>query len=156
MPARIGLPPSISPNTQLGERKKEGRVSKRKEGGYIRIRVARHNIPHTPNVDGRRVTLQLQQKLWWTVPTRDNEAGVITPTLAIAAAGLRHLALVVAGQPEIGNLEDAAVVDEEVGSLHVAVQDVVLVKIPQALEQLHQVALDLGFRELYRRVLEQS
>jgi hypothetical protein len=57
---------------------------------------------------------------------------------------------------KIGNLESPTIVDEQVGSLHISVKNVVIVKVAQALEQLQHVALDLRFLELDIRVIKQS
>ena len=51
------------------------------------------------------------------------------------------LVVVVAGQPEVGQLEDAPVVDEQVRALDVAVQHLVGVAEQQPREQLLHVAL---------------
>jgi hypothetical protein len=40
------------------------------------------------------------------------------------------------GQTEIGNLEYALVVDEQVGRLHVSMENVTIVKVTEPLEEL--------------------
>lgn len=60
------------------------------------------------------------------------------------------------GQTEIGNLEDSLVADEQVGSLHISVEDVVVVEVSKTLEQLEHVTLDLGFLEVDGRVIEKT
>lgn len=53
-------------------------------------------------------------------------------------------------------LESPAVVDKQIGCLHVSVEDVVVVEVAQALEQLEHVALDLCFLELDFWVVEEA
>lgn len=71
-------------------------------------------------------------------------------------ASSRRWPVVVARKTEIGNLEDALVVDEKIGSLHISVEDVILVKIAQTLEQLEHVTFDLSFFEVDRWVIEEA
>lgn len=76
-----------------------------------------------PQVDGWRVSFQGEEEFWRPVPSCDDQAGVISHCLAIAFAGLRRSALVMTREAEVGNLEEAAVGDEDVGGFHVAVED---------------------------------
>jgi hypothetical protein len=62
----------------------------------------------------------------------------------------------VARKAKICDLQAPAVVDEQVGGLHVAMKNVVVVEVAQTLEQLQHVALDLGFLELDVRVVEKA
>ncbi len=55
---------------------------------------------------------------------------------------------------EIGDLEYAFVIDEEVGGLHVSMQDLVRVQIPKPFQQLQHVAFNLRLRERDRGVFE--
>lgn len=64
--------------------------------------------------------------------------------------------VVVACETEIGNLEDALVVDEKIGSLHISVEDVILVEIAQTLEQLEHVTFDLGFFKVDRWIIKEA
>lgn len=57
---------------------------------------------------------------------------------------------------EICNLESPAIVDKQVGCLHISVEDVVIVEVSEALEQLQHVALDLRFLELDIWVIEEA
>lgn len=59
-------------------------------------------------------------------------------------------------ETEIGNLKDTLVVDEQVGSFHVSVQNAAVVEISQAFEQLEHVALDLRLLEMDRGVIEKT
>lgn len=61
-----------------------------------------------------------------------------------------------AREAKVGNLESSAVVDEEVRGFHVAVEDVVVVKVAEAFEQLQHVALDLGRREVDIGIVEEA
>lgn len=61
-----------------------------------------------------------------------------------------------ASETEIGNLEDALVVDEKIGSLHISVENVILVKIAQTLEELEHVTFDLSFFKVDRWVIEET
>jgi hypothetical protein len=62
----------------------------------------------------------------------------------------------VSRKTEICYLESSAVVDEQIGCFHVSVEDVVVVEVSQALEQLQHVALDLRFLELDFGVVQQA
>lgn len=62
--------------------------------------------------------------------------------------GLGNISFVVSSETEIGNLKDTLVVDEQVGSFHVSVQNAAVVEISQAFEQLEHVALDLRLLEM--------
>lgn len=64
--------------------------------------------------------------------------------------------IVVAGQAKISNLENALVVDEKVGSLHISMEDVIIVKVAQTLEELEHVALDLSLFEVDRWIVEKA
>lgn len=59
-------------------------------------------------------------------------------------------------QAEIGNLELAHVVDQQIGRLHVAMEDSVLVQVECPFEKLFHVELDLAVFEPNRRVLEHA
>lgn len=124
--------------------------------GPLQIRGPRLDLPNAPYIDGRGILSELEQKLGRTVPASDDEPGIVASPFAHGPPSLRHGAVVVSGQAKIGNLQDALVVDEKVGSLHVSVQDVVVVEIAEALEQLLHVALDLGLLEVHRRVIEKT
>lgn len=110
----------------------------------------------TPHVDGWSVAAQLQEQLRRAVPSSDNEGCVISFRLAIALASLRHGLIVMAGETEVCNLQASTVVDEEVCGLHVAVENVVVMQVAEALEQLQHVALDLGLREFDVGIVEQT
>jgi hypothetical protein len=74
----------------------------------------------TPQVDSWRVLTELQEQLRRPVPSRHYQGGVLADSFTIAPASLWYCFLVVSRQTEIGYLESTAVVDEEVGSLHVS------------------------------------
>lgn len=74
------------------------------------------NIPSAPHVDCRCISSELEKKLRRTVPSGYDKGGVIAHGISIASAGLRYRAIVVTSQTKVGNLEQAAVVDEDVGS----------------------------------------
>jgi hypothetical protein len=59
-------------------------------------------------------------------------------------------------QTKVGNLKDALVVDEKIGSLHISVEDMVFVKIAQTLEQLEHVTFDLSLFKVDRWVIEKA
>ena len=76
------------------------------------------------------------------VPQRDDAVGHarvdrVAPALLLARRGEQ------AGQPKVGDLQLALVVDQQVGVLQVAVQHALDAQQVQPLEQLAQVALDL-------------
>lgn len=66
---------------------------------------------HAPHVYRGRVTFQREEQLWWTVPAGYDEAGVVADCVAVPFTRLRCLALVVACEAEIGDLEQATVGD---------------------------------------------
>lgn len=76
---------------------------------------------NAPQVYGGRVPLQSEEQLWRTIPSSDYQTGVISHGFSVAFAGLRRLALVMARETEVGDLEQATVGDEDVGGFHVAV-----------------------------------
>jgi hypothetical protein len=89
----MGLPSNISANTQLLV-VREGYCEKEKS-----------KVPSAPHVYGWSVSPQLQEKLWRTVPSCDDEGCVVAHCIAVASAGLRNGAVVVSSETEIGNLE---------------------------------------------------
>lgn len=109
-----------------------------------------------PHVDCGGVSPQLKEKLWRSVPSCDDQRCVVSPCFAIASSSYRHWLIIVSCKAEICNLESPTVVDEQVGSLHISVEDVVVVKVAQTLEQLQHVALDLRLLELDVRVVEET
>jgi hypothetical protein len=62
----------------------------------------------------------------------------------------------VSRETEIRNLQSPAIVDEQVGCLHISMEDVIVVKIAEALEQLQHVAFDLRFQKLDIGVVEEA
>jgi hypothetical protein len=93
LPSRIGLPSNISAKTQL--------VIVRTRHGEMK----KSNVPSAPHVDGWRVSPQLQEKLWRTVPSCHDEGCVFAYCIAVASAGLRDGSIVVTGETKVGNLE---------------------------------------------------
>lgn len=109
-----------------------------------------------PHVDGRGIPSELEEQLWWPVPSRYHEARVLALGVAVASPPLRHGLIVVSGEAKVGYLQPPAVVDEEIGSFHVAMQNVAVVEIAQALKELQHVALDLGLLKADVRVVQQA
>jgi hypothetical protein len=62
----------------------------------------------------------------------------------------------VSRKTEICNLESSAIIDQQVGCLHVSVEDVVVVEVPEAFEQLQHIAFDLRFLKLDIWVVEET
>jgi hypothetical protein len=110
----------------------------------------------TPHVNGRGIASELQKEFRRTVPSGDDQSSVITCSFTSTLTWLRWLVIIRSGEAEIGDLKDAFVADENVGGLHVSMQDFVLVKIGAAREELFHVALDLRFGEGDGGVLEQA
>mmetsp|Transcript_8403 Transcript_8403/g.20962 ORF Transcript_8403/g.20962 Transcript_8403/m.20962 type:complete len:271 (-) Transcript_8403:490-1302(-) len=92
---------------------------------------------HAPHVHLGPVLLRAQQQLGRAVPQRDDAVGEprVLPLLVRAR------------QPKVSQLHDALVVDQDVGSLEVAVQHALAVHVRQPLEQLLHDALDLRLAE---------
>lgn len=114
------------------------------------------NAANTPHIYGTGITPQLHEQLRRSVPPRHHQRSVFSFGRPAAAASGGDGAFVVAGESKISDLEDTFVVDEEVGSFHISVKDPVLVEILEALQQLFQVALDLGNGKLDRGVVEKT
>lgn len=113
-------------------------------------------LPNTPHVDGGGILPELQQKLGGTIPPCYHQPSIVSSALSDRMPGPRRWPIVVAGQAEISNLEDALVVDEKIGGLHVSVQDVVFMQVAQALKKLDHVALDLSLLEVDGRIIEEA
>jgi hypothetical protein len=90
-----------------------------------------------PQVYGDAVLGCAEQELRRAVPERDDAAGHGLPLARVEEGG----------EPEVGDPEQAVVVDEEVGALDISVQDAPRVAVAQALEDLAHEALDLRLRE---------
>jgi hypothetical protein len=95
------------------------------------------DAPGAPEVDGDAVLGGAEQELRRAVPERDDAAGH-----GLALGGVEG-----GGEPEVGDPEHAAVVDEQVGALDVPVQDAAGVAVAQALQDLAHEALNLRLRE---------
>jgi len=102
-----------------------------REQGLAR-RHLREDAPHAPHVDARAVLPAAEQDLRRPVPERDDFVGVGAQRDAEGA-----------GQAEVGELEVAFFVDEEVLGLEVAVQDAVGVAVADAVQELRGEFLDL-------------
>jgi hypothetical protein len=62
----------------------------------------------------------------------------------------------VSRKAEICYLESSSIVDEQIGCFHISVENVAVVEVSEALEQLQHVALDLRFLELDIGVVEEA
>ena len=89
----MGFLSNISPKTQLCS------VS-----WILRTYFRQSNLPNSPHVDRRGVLLERKKQLWWAVPSRDNEASVVSHRLAVPFAWLWRQAFVVPGKTEVCNL----------------------------------------------------
>ena len=98
----------------------------------------------------------MHQKLRRSVPSGYDKAGVLACRSTASFARLRRLSLVMSGKTKVGNLKDALVVDQQIGGLHVSVQNVVLVEIFEPSEQLQHITFDLRFGEGDGGVIEQA
>lgn len=96
------------------------------EDGFALEHLAK-NAASSPHVNGRCVPSELQQELWRPVPPGYDQRCVLSPSLAVALSSLWYRFIVVSRKTEICYLQASAVVDEQVGSLHISVKDVVVV-----------------------------
>jgi hypothetical protein len=110
----------------------------------------------TPHVDGRCVPPQLKKQLRRSVPPSHDQTGVLSACFTVALAALWYRLVVVARKTKICDLESPAIVDKKVGCFHVSMENVVIVKVSEALEQLQHVAFDLRFEKLDVGIVEKS
>jgi hypothetical protein len=89
-----------------------------------------------PHVDGRCVLPQLKKQFRGSVPPSHNKTSVISARFTIALASQWYGFVVVARETKICDLKSPAIVDEQVSCLHISMQNVVVVEVSQALEQL--------------------
>lgn len=86
--------------------------------------------PDTPHVNLPTVMPRSEQQFWRSIPSRDN-AVRIPPCLDVWVIRLlrhsRRVGIERSRKTEIGDLQRTSVGDEEIGSLHVSMQDMVLV-----------------------------
>ena len=108
------------------------------EDGLARQQLG-HDAADGPHIHGTVVVDGAEQKLWGAVPQRDDAVGVRGVELQIFGPG----------EPKVGELELSFVVDEEVGALDVTVEDLLHVAVVEPLEQLLDVALDMGLFEVF-------
>ena len=106
-------------------------LSSKKNYPYFLAHHFREDAAEAPDVDGGGVGLGAEEDLWRAVPERDDLVGV-------GADGEGEGA----GEAEVGELDGAAVVDEQVLRLEVAVEDAVRVAVRDARQQLLHVALE--------------
>lgn len=78
------------------------------------------NTTNTPHVDCGCVLAQLQKKFWWSIPTGDNQSGVLSRSLAASVTRPWWVVVIWACKAKVGNLQNASVIDEEICSLHVS------------------------------------
>ena len=104
---------------------------------------------------GRRgaVAAVLHEQLGRAVPPRHDVLGEQAGApLARLARGVLGLLQHVAREAEVGERELAVAVEEEVGRLHVAVDDAGVVEVRERAEDLEEHVLHVGVRERLRRV----
>ena len=85
-----------------------------------------HHTPCPPQVDGRAVVAVTQQNLWRTVPECHHTVGE-----ALALGRTEH-----ASKAKVSKLQDTVFSDEDVGGLHVPVEDLILVNEVETIEEL--------------------
>lgn len=121
-------------------------------GGALHDGAARphlgHDTPGAPQVDRGAVVPLAEQELGGTVPEGDDAVRVAVWLALADAEG--------AGQPKVGELQNSALRDQDVGRLHVAVQDLVEVDEVKAVEKLLHHLLDFSQRELHVGVAQQA
>ncbi len=100
-------------------------------------------LPNSPHVNSSGVALQMHKKLGRSVPSCNDQTGILPTALAPSKSSLGGLALVVPGQSEVGDLKNALVIDKEIRGFHISVEDAAVVEIFQAFEELEHVTLDL-------------
>jgi hypothetical protein len=118
-----------------------------------------HLAKHTacpPHIDGWSIFSEVEEQLGRPIPASHDEAGVVPSCFTISLATFGHGLVVVSRETEISNLKSTAVIDQKVSGLHIAMEDVVLVEVAKALQQLKHVALDLRLGEFDIWVIEQS
>lgn len=96
-----------------------------------------------PGVDRGGVAGRAEEELGRAVPEGDDELGEFGGRVAD-----------VAGHAEVGDLELAAVVEEEIGGLEVAVEDPVVVEVGDARGELEEEGFDFGGEEGLGHVFE--
>lgn len=101
---------------------------------------------HAPHVDGGVVGRGPEDELRRAVPERDDELGESRGRWVADIS--RHA--------KVGNLELAAVVEEEVGRLEVPVEDPVFVQVRDSGRELEEETLDFGGEERLGHVLEDA
>lgn len=77
-----------------------------------------------PHVYCWRVATELEEKLWWSVPSCYDKSGIIANCVAIAAAWTWCRSFVVSRKAKVSYLQLAFVGDEDVGCLHISVENV--------------------------------
>lgn len=60
---------------------------------------------NTPHINGRCILPQLEQQLGRSVPSRDDQARIISASVTHRSPGPWRRAVVVSGQTEVGNLQ---------------------------------------------------
>ena len=83
-----------------------------------------------PHVDGLSVGLCAEEELWRAVPEGDDELG------QVRGRGVAYVAC----HAKVCDFQDAAVGEQEVGGLEVAVEDVVRVQVGDTRDQLKEEA----------------
>ena len=114
------------------------------------------NATYTPHVYSRSIFPQYKKQFWRSVPASDHKRSIVSRSFAAAISSLRRRIVVRSSQTEVGNLKYAVIIDEKIGSLHIAVKYFARVQVSDSLEQLYHVAFDLRLRELNGRILKEA
>lgn len=105
------------------------------------------NTTCTPHINGWSVASELEKQFRGAVPACNDQGSVVANSEAVSLSRLGRGTVIVSRETKVGNLQDTAVVDENVGSLHVAMENVTVMKISQTFQQLKHVAFNLAFGE---------
>ena len=104
------------------------------------------NSPGTPHVDFGAIDGGTKKKLWWPVPEGNHSVGVVV--LATF--------LVEACEPEVAELKDTSIVDEDVRAFDVTMYNTLAVQVRQAGQHLLTERFAMRDRELVLRLGQDS
>src|SRR6266576_5194803 len=85
-----------------------------------------NDTPDTPYVDFTTVMSSTEQELWRAIPSRDDTIGISPLPAARVKASSRHIRVIGPGKTKVSDFKVAAVRYEEIGCLHIAMEDVIL------------------------------